>query len=52
MVPNHGGRQQAGVPGTFEVLLAIADAMAGRCPVLLDGGVRTGPDVPAAASSV
>lgn len=50
VVSNHGGRQLDGVPAAFEVLPAIADAVAGRCPVLLDGGVRRGTDVLAAVA--
>ena len=32
-------------PATTEVLPAIAEAVAGRMPVLLDGGVRRGLDI-------
>jgi 4-hydroxymandelate oxidase len=45
LVSNHGGRQLDGVPATLEVLPAVADAVAGRCPLLVDGGVRWGSDV-------
>ncbi|GAA2637720.1 alpha-hydroxy acid oxidase [Actinomadura fulvescens] len=48
VVSNHGGRQLDGVPGTLDVLPEIADAVAGRVPLLLDGGVRRGRDVLAA----
>lgn len=48
VVSNHGGRQLDGVPATLDVLAGIAAAVAGRCPVLLDGGVRRGTDVLAA----
>jgi (S)-3,5-dihydroxyphenylglycine transaminase len=48
VISNHGGRQLDGVPAAFEMLTEIADAVAGRCPVLLDGGVRRGTDVLAA----
>jgi len=44
-VSNHGGRQLDGVPATIEVLPAIADAVAGRIPILMDGGIRRGTDV-------
>ena len=43
-VSNHGGRQVDGAVGTMDVLPAIVDAVAGRVPVLLDSGVRTGAD--------
>lgn len=44
VVSNHGGRQLDGVPATIDVLEAVAEAVAGRIPVLLDGGVRRGTD--------
>ncbi|KAF0849415.1 alpha-hydroxy acid oxidase [Nocardia caishijiensis] len=48
IVSNHGGRQLDGVPATLAVLPEIADAVSGRVPVLLDGGIRRGRDVLAA----
>jgi isopentenyl diphosphate isomerase/L-lactate dehydrogenase-like FMN-dependent dehydrogenase len=48
VVSNHGGRQLDGAPATLDVLPEIAAAVAGRIPVLLDGGVRRGRDVLAA----
>ncbi|MGE0489503.1 MAG: alpha-hydroxy acid oxidase [Vulcanimicrobiota bacterium] len=45
VVSNHGGRQLDTSPATIEVLGPIARAVAGRIPVLLDGGVRRGTDV-------
>ncbi len=45
VVSNHGGRQLDASPATIEVLPRIADAVAGRCEILLDGGVRRGADV-------
>ncbi|WP_437742029.1 alpha-hydroxy acid oxidase [Sorangium sp. So ce1504] len=45
VVSNHGARQLDGAPATIEALPAIADAVAGRCPVLMDGGIRWGTDV-------
>ncbi len=45
VVSNHGGRQLDGVPATLDALPAVADAVAGRVPVLMDGGVRRGTDV-------
>ncbi|MEZ4296781.1 MAG: alpha-hydroxy acid oxidase [Polyangiaceae bacterium] len=43
-VSNHGARQLDGVPATIEVLPEVVEAVAGRVPVLLDGGVRWGTD--------
>jgi L-lactate dehydrogenase (cytochrome) len=45
IVSNHGGRQLDGVMSSARALPAIADAIAGRIPVLADGGVRSGLDV-------
>jgi L-lactate dehydrogenase (cytochrome) len=45
IVSNHGGRQLDGAMSTARALPAIADAVAGRIPVLVDGGVRSGLDV-------
>lgn len=45
VVSNHGGRQLDTSPATIDVLPAIADAVAGRCEIYLDGGVRRGTDV-------
>ena len=42
---NHGGRQLDGAMSTARALPAIASAVAGRIPVLVDGGVRSGLDV-------
>jgi 4-hydroxymandelate oxidase len=45
IVSNHGGRVLDTVPATIEALPAIAQAVQGRLPLLLDGGVRRGTDV-------
>ena len=45
VVSNHGGRVLADEPGTAEVLPAIADAIHGRCMILVDGCVKRGTDV-------
>ncbi len=45
IVSNHGGRQLDGAPATIEVIREVASAVAGRVPVLVDGGVRRGVDV-------
>jgi len=44
-VSNHGGRQLDGVPAGLEALPEVADAVAGRCEVYVDGGIRRGTDV-------
>jgi L-lactate dehydrogenase (cytochrome) len=44
LVSNHGGRQLDGALSTARALPRIADAVAGRMPVLVDGGVRSGLD--------
>ncbi|MFI6292433.1 alpha-hydroxy acid oxidase [Nonomuraea sp. NPDC050790] len=45
IVSNHGGRQLDTTPATIDRLPVIADAVGGRVPLLLDGGVRRGTDV-------
>ncbi|HEU5266047.1 MAG TPA: alpha-hydroxy-acid oxidizing protein [Jatrophihabitans sp.] len=45
VVSTHGGRQVDGSIGAGQALPAVAAAVAGRVPVLLDSGVRTGADV-------
>jgi 4-hydroxymandelate oxidase len=45
IVSNHGGRNLDTVPATIDALPAVADAVEGRIPLLLDGGVRRGTDV-------
>ena len=45
VVSNHGGRQLDGARSTISALPEVVDAVAGRCEVLFDGGVRTGQDV-------
>ena len=45
VVSNHGARQMDTAPATIEVLPRCVEAVAGRVPVLLDGGVRRGLDV-------
>ncbi|MGH8833913.1 MAG: alpha-hydroxy acid oxidase [Actinomycetes bacterium] len=45
IVSNHGGRQLDTAPATLDRLPVIADAVVGRVPLLLDGGVRRGTDV-------
>jgi isopentenyl diphosphate isomerase/L-lactate dehydrogenase-like FMN-dependent dehydrogenase len=45
VVSNHGGRQLDGSPASLDALPEIVSAVAGRVPVLMDGGVRRGTDV-------
>jgi 4-hydroxymandelate oxidase len=44
-VSNHGGRQLDGVPASLDALPEVVEAVEGRVPVLMDGGVRRGTDV-------
>ena len=45
VVSNHGGRQLDGSITTAEALPEVVAAVAGRAPVLVDGGIRRGEDV-------
>jgi 4-hydroxymandelate oxidase len=45
VVSNHGGRQLDASPAPIDVLPRVADAVGGRCDVMVDGGVRRGTDV-------
>ncbi|HXN65446.1 MAG TPA: alpha-hydroxy acid oxidase [Candidatus Acidoferrales bacterium] len=45
MVSNHGARNLDTVPATIEALPLVAEKVAGRVPVIVDGGVRRGTDV-------
>jgi L-lactate dehydrogenase (cytochrome) len=45
IVSNHGGRQLDGALSSARALPPIAEVLAGRMPVLVDGGVRSGLDV-------
>jgi isopentenyl diphosphate isomerase/L-lactate dehydrogenase-like FMN-dependent dehydrogenase len=45
LVSNHGGRQLDTAAATIEALPEVVEAVAGRCQVYLDGGVRRGTDV-------
>jgi 4-hydroxymandelate oxidase len=48
IVSNHGGRQLDRTTASLHALAEVVDAVAGACPVLLDGGVRGGDDAFAA----
>lgn len=45
VVSNHGGRQLDNAPATIDALPEVVEAVAGRIPVLIDGGIRRGTDV-------
>jgi len=45
IVSNHGGKVLPGVADPITLLPAITEALNGRIPVLIDGGVRRGADV-------
>jgi 4-hydroxymandelate oxidase len=45
LVSNHGGRQLDTLPATIDALPAIAAAVDGRVPLIMDGGIRRGTDV-------
>ena len=45
VVSNHGGRQLDGVIGTLDALPDCVDAVGGKVPVLMDGGLRRGTDI-------
>ena len=45
IVSNHGGRAEESGRSTIECLSEVVEAVAGRIPVLIDGGFRRGTDV-------
>jgi len=45
VVSNHGGRQLDGVAAGITVLPEVVQAVGGRIPVIVDGGVRRGTDI-------
>ncbi len=45
VVSNHGGRQLDSVIFSIEALPEIVEAVAGRCEVYMDGGIRRGTDI-------
>jgi L-lactate dehydrogenase (cytochrome) len=45
VVSNHGGRQLDGAASSIAVLQEIVEAVAGRCEVMFDGGIRSGQDI-------
>jgi 4-hydroxymandelate oxidase len=45
IVSNHGGRATETGRGTIECVAEVAQAVKGRVPILVDGGIRRGTDV-------
>lgn len=45
MVSNHGARDLDTTPATIDALPHVVEKIAGRVPVLMDGGIRRGTDV-------
>jgi len=45
VISNHGGRATETGRGTIESVAEVAEAVRGRVPILVDGGVRRGTDV-------
>ncbi|QEL65015.1 L-lactate dehydrogenase [Oryzomicrobium terrae] len=45
VVSNHGGRTIDTLPAAIDALPAVAEAVSGRIPLLLDGGIRRGSDI-------
>lgn len=45
VVSNHGGRQLDGSPAGLTALPEVVDAVGGKIPVLMDGGIRRGTDI-------
>ncbi|MGH9860939.1 MAG: alpha-hydroxy acid oxidase [Candidatus Acidiferrales bacterium] len=45
IVSNHGARNLDTAPASIEALPLVAEAVASRIPILLDGGIRRGTDV-------
>ncbi len=45
VVSNHGARNLDTVPATIEALPGVVEAVEGRVPVIVDGGIRRGTDL-------
>jgi len=45
VVSNHGGRSEESGRATIDALPEVVDAVGGRIPVLVDGGIRRGNDI-------
>lgn len=44
-ISNHGGRAENSLRPTIACVAEVADAVAGRAPVIVDGGIRRGTDI-------
>lgn len=51
VVSNHGGRQLDGVASSIRALPPIAEAVAGKTLIIMDGGIRSGQDMLKALAS-
>jgi len=45
VVSNHGGRSEETLRATIESLPEVIEAVGGRVPVIVDGGIRRGTDI-------
>ena len=45
VVSNHGGRADESLRGTLDCLPEVVEAVGGRIPVFVDGGIRRGTDI-------
>ena len=45
IVSNHGGRNEETLRATIDCVAEVVEAVKGRVPVLVDGGIRRGTDV-------
>jgi isopentenyl diphosphate isomerase/L-lactate dehydrogenase-like FMN-dependent dehydrogenase len=45
MVSNHGGRAEETLRATIESLPEVIEGVAGKIPVIVDGGIRRGTDI-------
>ena len=45
IVSNHGGRQLDGAIASLDALPDVVDAVGGKIPVMMDGGIRRGSDI-------
>jgi isopentenyl diphosphate isomerase/L-lactate dehydrogenase-like FMN-dependent dehydrogenase len=45
VVSNYGGQPRSGMAAPIEMLPAIAEAVAGKAPILIDGSFRRGADI-------
>ena len=51
ILSNHGGRQLDTAPAPFDLVPAVAEAVAGRIEVICDGGIRRGSDIVTAVAA-